>query len=113
MGLAVGVVSGANESCEAVEEMQGGERSLDGFAGAARDYGEGDTAVLGFDVFQNLWDWLELGKELEVEGFFAARDRFDGHVEAVTSVEGGDDFGDGLAAPFVEQRFIEGAVPFG
>src|SRR5882757_801065 len=113
MGLAVGVVSGANESAEAVEEMQSGERSLDGFAGASGDNGEGDAAVLVFDVFQNFWDRLELGEELDVEGFFAAGNRFDGHVEAVTGIEGGNDFGDGLAAPFIEQRFIEVAVPFG
>jgi hypothetical protein len=86
MGLAVVVVSGANESGEAVEEMQGGERSLNGFAGASGDYREGDAAVLGFNVFQNFWDRLKVGEKLEVEGFFAARDRFDGHVEAVTSV---------------------------
>jgi len=82
VGLAVGVVSGADEGGEAVEEMKGRERGVDGFAGAAGDYGEGDATVLGFDLFQYFWDGLELGEEFEVEGFFAAGDRFDQQVQA-------------------------------
>jgi len=44
------------------KKMQSRERGLDGFAGAARDYGEGDTSVLGFDVFQNFGTGLSWGR---------------------------------------------------
>jgi len=76
---------------------------------AAGDYGEWDATVLGFDLFKYFWDRLELGEKFEVEGFFAAGDRFDpAYGGPIAGVEGGDDLGNGLAAPRIEQSLIEG-----
>lgn len=45
------VVSGADVGVEMVLETESLERGVDGFAGAAGDYREGDFPVLGVDVF--------------------------------------------------------------
>ena len=52
-------------------------------------------------------------EEVVVEGFLAVGDLVDGHGEALLVVEGGDDLGDGHAAPGVEEVFGEAAAVVG
>ena len=68
--------------------------------------------MLRLDDLENLRNRLELRKQVEVEILLVLGERLDGHVEAVHLVEVGDDLGRGLAAPGIEEIFIEGATPF-
>ena len=113
MRLAFCVVAGANEGIEAVEQSKGGERGGDGFASAARDDGEGYAAVLIVDVLDDFGDGLELREQFEIQALLADGDGVDGHLQPLSFVEGGDDFGDGSAAPGVKELFVKGAIPFG
>ena len=110
-GLGTGVVFGADEEIEAVEQADGGERPEDRLAGAAGDDREGDAAMLGVDVLEDFGDGLEAGKVREVEVLFAMGDSFDGHVEALHFVEPGNDLLWRHAAPGIEETFVEGAAP--
>ncbi len=67
----------------------------------------------GLDEFEDLGDWLQLREQLEVEIFLVLGEGFDRHVEAEHLVEVGNDFGNGLATPGIEEIFREGAAPFG
>ena len=110
--LRVGVVLGADDGFEAVEKTDRRERT-DHRAGApAGNDGEWNPAVLRIDVLKDFRDRLELRQQAEVEAFLARADGFDGHGETLHGVQRGDDFVHRLAAPCVEQRFIEGAIPF-
>ena len=111
-GLGARVVLGADEDGEAIEQTDGGERLDDGLAAAAGDDGEGNVAVLGDDVLEHLRNGLEVGKQLEVKVLFALGNGFDGHVKALHLVQRGDDFDRRLAAPGVEEIFVESATPF-
>jgi len=108
--LGVGVVAGADQGVEEVEDAEGFERADDGLAGAAGDDGEGDVAVLEVDLFEDLGDGAELIDEAIVEAFFAMGELGDGDGEAVAAVEFGDDGVDGAAAPGVEELFGEGGA---
>jgi hypothetical protein len=106
-GLAFGVVAGADEGVEAVEEVKGLEGLDDGLAGGAGDDGEGDFAEGGVDVFEDLGDGDELGEEGVVDVFLADGEGGDVDGEAVAAIELGDDVADGPAAPGVEEIFGE------
>ena len=62
VGLAVGVVAGADEGVELWKDAEGFEGPGDGLAGAAGDDGEGQLAVRGVDLLEDLGDGLELGQ---------------------------------------------------
>ena len=74
--------------------------------------GEWDAAVLGLDELDNFGNGLEFGEEREVEILFVLGEGLRGHVEALHLVEVGYDIDRGLAAPGVEELFIEGAAVF-
>ena len=82
--------------CRIVEQVDGGERPDDGFAAAAGDHGEGNSAVLCVDVLEDLGNGLELGQQLEVEASLRSATASTGMFEALHLVERGDDF-DGRA----------------
>ena len=109
-GLGVGVVAGTDEGVEEVEDAEGFQRSDDGLAGAAGDYGEGDVAVLEVDLFEDFGDGLKLVDEVVVEALFAVGELFDGDGEVVAEVEFGDDGVYGAATPGVEEVFGEGGA---
>ena len=63
-------------------------------------------------MFDDLGNGLELREKREVEILLVLGEGFEGHVEALHLIEVGDDFDGGLAAPGVEELFIEGAAVF-
>lgn len=114
VGFGFGVVARADEDVEFVEEVEDLEGFGDGLAGGSGDNGEGDALVCGFDLFKDFGDGGEFGEELIGEALFAVGYFFDRHGEAVTLVQGGDDFADGHASPGVEERLgKERAAVFG
>jgi hypothetical protein len=114
VGLGAGIVAGADEDIEFVEEAEDLERFGDGLARGSGDDSEGDFFVGGFDLLKDFRDGGGFGQELVVKAFFTTGDFFDGHVQAVALVEGGDDFADGHASPGVEERLgEEGAAVLG
>ena len=114
VGLGFGVVARADQDVELVEKVEDLQGFGNGLARGAGDDGEGDALVCCFDLFEDFGDGGEFGEEVVVEAFFAMGYFFDGHVEAMALVEGGDDFADGHASPGVEERLgKEGAAVFG
>ena len=106
----MGVVAGADEGVEEVQDAEGFEGADDGLAGAAGDDGEGDVAVLEVDLLEDLGDGLELVDEVVVEALLAVGELLEGDGEAVAAVEFGDDGVDGAAAPGVEELLGEGGA---
>ena len=109
-GFGVGVVAGADEGVEEMEDAEGFEGADDGLAGAAGDYGEGDAAVVEVDLLEDLGDGLELVDEFVVEALFAMGELGEGDGEVVAVVEFGDDGVDGATTPGVEELFGEGGA---
>ena len=110
-GLGARVVLGADEEGKPIEKADRGERLDDRLAGAAGDHGKRDAALLGIDVFEHFGNGLELREKPVVETLFALGDGFDGHLEAVQLVQRRDDFDGRLAAPGVEEIFVESTAP--
>jgi hypothetical protein len=85
--LGVDVFLSANDGLESIEQMDSGERTNDGVAAAAGYYGEGDVALLGFNVLDDFRDGFQLGQEIEVEALLAIADLLDRHVEPMHFIQ--------------------------
>lgn len=109
-GLGVGVVAGADQGVEEVEDAEGFQRADDGLAGAAGDYCEGNVAVLEVNLIEDLGDRAELIDEAIVEALLAVGEFLDGDREAIAAVELGDYGVDGATTPGVEEFLGEGGA---
>lgn len=112
IGLAVGVVFGADEDFEAVRQAEEFQRFADGGAGRAGDDGEGDAPVLVVDMGEHGGDGLHGDEGAEVEVFLALGHVARGHLIAEGFVEDFDGAGEGDATEGVEEVFGEGAALF-
>jgi hypothetical protein len=110
-GLGARVVLRADKDGEAVEQMDSGERLDDGLAAAAGDDGERNAALLGIDVLEDFRYRLEVRELVVIEALFAFGDGVDRHVKAMHLVQCGDNLDGRLAAPGVEEIFVEVAAP--